>query len=69
MAKSSLLALTLLIAGCTTMAVPDDTITGAGGTLSERVKQVSRGTIWRPVTSVPAQFDTQHPQGMVKIGD
>ena len=68
-AKWFVLSLAMLLAGCSTMTVSDDRMAGAGSTLSERVKQLSRGTTWRPVTSIPAQFDTQHPQGMVKIGD
>jgi hypothetical protein len=69
LAKWIVPALACSIAACTTMT-PADQKTGApGSTLSERVKQLSRGTAWRPVASIPAQFDTQHPQGMVKIGD
>ena len=67
--KWFLVSLATLLTGCTTMTASDDRMAGAGSTLSDRVKQLSRGTTWRPVTSIPAQFDTQHPQGMVKIGD
>jgi Family of unknown function (DUF6454) len=66
---SFVIGLVTLLAGCTTMTVSDDRMAGAGSALSERVKQVSRGTTWREVAKIPAQFDTQHPQGMVKIGD
>jgi hypothetical protein len=37
--------------------------------LAERVTKLSRGTQWKPVTAVPINFLTHHPQGMVKIGD
>ena len=40
-----------------------------GATVSERVKKLTRGTQWQRVAAVPINFDTQHPQGMVKIGD
>jgi len=39
------------------------------GVVSDRVKLLTRGTQWKQVAAVPMQFDTQHPQGMVKIGD
>ena len=37
--------------------------------LAERVVKLSRGTQWKPVSAVPINFLTHHPQGMVKIGD
>jgi len=37
--------------------------------LAERVMKLSRGTQWKPVSAVPINFLTHHPQGMVKIGD
>jgi hypothetical protein len=37
--------------------------------LAERVAKLSRGTQWKPVSAVPINFLTHHPQGMVKIGD
>ena len=68
-AKGFLLSLVSLAAvGCTTMNVADDRTSG-GSALADRVRQVTRSTAWRPVTTVAMQFDTQHPQGMVKIGD
>jgi hypothetical protein len=39
------------------------------GVVSERVKLLTRATQWKQVAAIPVQFDTQHPQGMVKIGD
>jgi len=37
--------------------------------VSDRVKALTRGTQWKQVAAIPMAFDTQHPQGMVKIGD
>lgn len=37
--------------------------------IAERVTKLSRGTQWKPVSAVPINFLTHHPQGMVKIGD
>lgn len=42
---------------------------GPDAVVSDRVKQLTRGTQWRQVAAIPMNFDTQHPQGMVKIGD
>lgn len=39
------------------------------GAVSDRVKLLTRGTQWKQVAAIPMAFDTQHPQGMVKIGD
>lgn len=67
--KALVLFVAALVAACTTPMMPRDAGAGAGPTLGERVRQLSRGTVWRPVAQVPALFDTHHPQGMVKIGD
>ena len=40
-----------------------------GAVLAERVQKLTRGSQWKPVGSVPINFLTHHPQGMVKIGD
>ena len=40
-----------------------------GAVVSERVKKLTRGTQWRQVAAIPVNFNTFHPQGMVKIGD
>jgi hypothetical protein len=37
--------------------------------VSPRVRQLSRATRWRLVSSTPVNFNAHHPQGMVKIGD
>jgi hypothetical protein len=41
----------------------------AGAVVSERVKKLTRGSQWRQVAAIPVNFNTFHPQGMVKIGD
>jgi hypothetical protein len=40
-----------------------------GSVLADRVQKLTRGSSWKPVASVPINFLTHHPQGMVKIGD
>ena len=57
----------VLAAACTTL--PPAQTTGADGALGDRVKQLTRASQWRAVASIPVKFNTQHPQGMVKIGD
>jgi hypothetical protein len=37
--------------------------------VAERVRKLTRGSSWQLVRSVPINFRTYHPQGMVKIGD
>jgi hypothetical protein len=37
--------------------------------LAERVMQLTRGSTWRQVASLPLAFPTHHPQGMVRVGD
>jgi hypothetical protein len=37
--------------------------------VAERVQKLTRAVRWRPVTTIPINFKTHHPQGMVKIGD
>jgi hypothetical protein len=37
--------------------------------LAERIMQLTRGSQWRPVASLPLNFPTHHPQGMVRVGD
>src|SRR3989442_3944713 len=44
-------------------AIGPDTVVG------DKVRQLTRGTQWRQVSAVKVDFDAQHPQGMVKIGD
>jgi uncharacterized protein DUF6454 len=63
--KTSLFAVCMLTVATTAMAQsarPDSVV-------SERVKMLTRGTQWKQVAAIPIGFDTQHPQGMVKIGD
>ena len=40
-----------------------------GRLISERFKQLTRASQWQLVTSLPVNFNTHHPQGMVKIGE
>ena len=40
-----------------------------GALVSERVKKLTRAIKWNPVATIPINFNTYHPQGMVKIGD
>jgi len=37
--------------------------------VAERVMKLTRDATWKPVTSIPIEFPTHHPQGMVRIGD
>ncbi len=38
-------------------------------TISDRVRALDRGTVWKPVGEIQLSFPTFHPQGMVKVGD
>ena len=40
-----------------------------GAVVSERVKKLTRAVKWTSVAAIPINFNTYHPQGMVKIGD
>ena len=42
---------------------------GPDAEVADRVRQLTRGTAWKPVAAIKVDFDTQHPQGMVKIGE
>ena len=37
--------------------------------LAERIMQLTRGSQWRPVATLPLNFPTHHPQGMVRVGE
>jgi hypothetical protein len=37
--------------------------------IADRVSRLTRSTVWERVSTIPVQFSTFHPQGMVKIGD
>ena len=53
-------------------AVAAATRAGAAGpdaVVSDRVTMLTRGTQWKQVAAIRIDFDTQHPQGMVRIGD
>ena len=53
-----------IVAALTPPAAVDDR-----STLAERVLMLTRDATWTRVASIPMQFRTFHPQGMVKIGD
>jgi len=38
-------------------------------TVADRVMKLTREAAWKPVGSIPVDFPTYHPQGMVRIGD
>lgn len=40
-----------------------------GRLISERFQQLTRASEWRLVASLPVNFNTHHPQGMVKVGE
>ena len=56
------------IAGALVAAVAAEAA-GPDPVVSDRVKLLTRGTQWKQVAAIAIDFDTQHPQGMVKIGD
>src|SRR5262245_46330750 len=58
-------SLALLVASGSALAQASD----QGAAISERVKKLTRGTQWQQVAAIPVNFNTFHPQGMVKIGD
>ena len=37
--------------------------------VADEVVKLTRDTVWTPAGTIPIQFVTHHPQGMVKIGD
>ena len=37
--------------------------------VSARIKRLTRSLPWRLVSRLPINFDTHHPQGLVKVGD
>ncbi|QQS47411.1 MAG: hypothetical protein IPM66_01755 [Acidobacteriota bacterium] len=40
-----------------------------GRTISRRFSQLTRASQWKPVSSLRLNFNTHHPQGMVKVGE
>lgn len=43
--------------------------TAPGRLISARFKQLTRTSQWRLVSALPINFNTHHPQGLVKIGE
>lgn len=66
MRRVSSLVIALALAASAPVAMAAD---GDKDVLVERVMKLSRGTQWKPVSAVPINFLTHHPQGMVRIGD
>ena len=54
---------------CTTAFATFAQAVDQGGVISERVKKLTRAVKWTQVAAIPINFNTYHPQGMVKIGD
>ena len=59
----SLPALIALLLGSSAQAADD------GAAIAEKFRKLTRGSSWQLVNSIPVNFLTHHPQGMVKIGD
>ena len=56
------------------VAIASTIVTQPGGdiprsAIADRVSRLTRSTEWIRVSTIPVQFRTFHPQGMVKIGD
>lgn len=64
---SRALAWTLLFAVSLVASPRGQSPTPAG--VAERVGQLTRSSVWRPVAAIPVGFRTFHPQGMVKVGE
>jgi hypothetical protein len=43
--------------------------TRTASVVADRVRKLTRDSVWTPVASVPIAFNTYHPQGMVRVGD
>src|ERR1700704_73354 len=70
MARTFFKLLLLATSAVWTMAfVPIAHAVDQGAVVSERVKKLTRAVKWTPVAAIPINFNTYHPQGMVKIGD
>jgi hypothetical protein len=65
MPRRALAALAVLAAVVCAAAVPPQ----GRPAVADRVMKLTRDSIWTAVSTVPVQFKTFHPQGMVKIGD
>jgi hypothetical protein len=61
-AMVGLLVVTQLAVGPAAGARTDDPVVGA-------FAQVARSSDWRPAGTIDLPFDTEHPQGMARIGD
>jgi len=57
-----------VIAGAIAFAVCAEAA-GPDAVVADRVRMLTRGTVWKPVAAIKIDFDTQHPQGMVRVGE
>ena len=57
------------LAVLSSLVAPAALLADTGAVLVERVQKLTRASSWKLVTTVPINFLTHHPQGMVKIGD
>ena len=57
-------AFAILVAMTLPAAQPD-----LGSAVADRVMNLGRDALWKPVASIAVRFPTHHPQGMVRIGD
>lgn len=44
-------------------------LTAQTASFSDRIRILTRDSVWKRVAAIPIGFPTYHPQGMVKIGD
>ena len=58
-----------LLALISSSGIVAQTTAATGEIISERVKKLTRATQWQRVAAIPVNFNTFHPQGMVKIAD
>jgi hypothetical protein len=65
----SRLALLATIAVCGASLSAAAQTASPGPLVSERIKKLTRAVQWKQVAAIPVNFNTFHPQGMVKIGD
>jgi uncharacterized protein DUF6454 len=65
--RSVMLIPLVVVASCATLP-PPQTAT-RDNLVADRISQLTRAVQWRAVASIPVNFNSQHPQGMVRIGD
>jgi uncharacterized protein DUF6454 len=55
--------------GLLASAIVGPSAVAANELVAERVQKLTRAVRWQPVAAIAINFNTHHPQGMVKIGD